>query len=288
MATPAISAASPPRAVVRAWASRSRTEATALTPAMMKIGSPPARWLSLPSTLDDQRRRRARGSARRAPRRRPGTGSRRGRAGADPAGTEIARAQPVEPAAAARRRSPGSRRRTGSRARRRRPSASRRGGWGRARTGRAGRSTSAPVARPLSGAATPTTAPRRSLSVGCRSSSAALIVPIAIPVATPWRMRARRTASRRPGPRRRRPSRRSRSRARSEQRLAAADVVGDRAGEDERDEQRDRVDGEDAGQRHRREVPLRLVDDVERRGRAGGEQHQREDRRRRPRRRPAG
>ena len=48
----------------------------------------------------------------------------------------------------------------------------------------------APAARPLSGATTPVRAPCQSRSGGCRSSSAALIQPMATPVARPWRMRA--------------------------------------------------------------------------------------------------
>ena len=42
---------------------------------------------------------------------------------------------------------------------------------------------------------------------------------------------------------------------RGEDRRPAADVVGDRADDEQRDEQRDRVDGEDAGQRHVDENP---------------------------------
>ena len=48
----------------------------------------------------------------------------------------------------------------------------------------------APAARPLSGATTPVRAPCQSRSGGWRSSSAALMQPMATPVARPWRMRA--------------------------------------------------------------------------------------------------
>ncbi len=53
-------------------------------------------------------------------------------------------------------------------------------------------------------------------------------------------------------------------------------VIGDRSRDHQRREQPQRVDGEDAGQRDLREAPLRLVDDVERRGRARGEEQKAE------------
>src|SRR5919204_5578914 len=49
-ATPVIRATRPPRAVARAWDSRSQTEAAALIPAITKIGRPPATWLVSPRT----------------------------------------------------------------------------------------------------------------------------------------------------------------------------------------------------------------------------------------------
>jgi hypothetical protein len=133
-----------------------------------------------------------------------------------------------------------------------------------------------PLASPRLGAVAPASAPSPGLVLGCSSMTAALAAVVAVPTARPLDQSCDDQPVETAGSDEHEHADHEADQRRRQHR-PAPDAIGQRAEGKQRGHHADPINRENDRQLDRREVPFRLVDGVEGRRRAGGEQQHAED-----------